>query len=364
MEELGKVGREFFDEVIFPRLGADRSDVAFGPRHGADFGVVSVGDRALALATDPVFVLTTLGLERAAWYGFHIVVSDVALSGLAPTHLSIDVNLPPSATREEFETIWTVFDEEARDLGVSIVTGHTGRYEGAAFPTIGGATAMAVGDPDDLVLPSGASPGDRVVVTKGPAVEATGVLAVQFGDHLGLPPATLAAARDRFEEMSPVEDALTASAAGPVTAMHDATERGVEGALHELAHAGAVELAVERDRFPVGPGVREVCDVFDIDPWTASSEGTVIMTVRPDGVDDVLAALDREGIRAADVGEARDGDGVVVDGGDKRSRPRPVLARLRTGHRALGHRRLTAYFTEIRYIRGVGFDAPQSAKLS
>ncbi|AKH96954.1 AIR synthase family protein [Halanaeroarchaeum sulfurireducens] len=310
----GKVDRAFFEEFIGPRLGADRADVRLGPTHGADFGVIDVGERCVALATDPLFVLRDLGLERAAWFAFHIVVSDVALSGIPPTHLSVDFNLPPDTDEETFGEIWSVFDREARILGIDIVTGHTGAYAGTAFPTVGGATAIAVGDPADLVVPTGASPGDRLVVTKGPAIETTGVLATVFGDAIDLPDGVVAAARERFDETSPVRDALTAAAAGPVTAMHDATEGGVENALVELASASGVGLRVERERIPVGPGVAALCEYFDVDPWIASSEGTVLLTVEPDGVEDVLGALDREGIRAEEVGEVTEGADVIVDG--------------------------------------------------
>jgi hydrogenase expression/formation protein HypE len=312
--DSGKASRDFFADHIAGRTGADREDVVLGPTYGADFGAVTVGDQVLAMATDPVFVLRDLGLERAAWFAFHICVSDVALSGLPPAHLAVDLNLPPGTDTETFDAIWDVFDREARALGASITTGHTGTYEGCAFPTVGGATALAVGDREDLVLPTGARPGDRVVVTKGPAIESTGVLAVLFGEDLPLDAETVAAAERRFEEISPVRDALTAAAAGEVTAMHDATERGLANGFHELAAASDVRLAVERDAVPVGPGVREVCEYFGIDPWTTSSEGTVVLTVDPDTASDVLAALHAEGIRAADVGVAEDGAGVTVDG--------------------------------------------------
>ncbi|MFB6081251.1 MAG: AIR synthase family protein [Halanaeroarchaeum sp.] len=310
----GKVDRAFFDEHISDRLGAERADVRLGPTHGADFGVIDVGDRVLALATDPLFVLRDLPLERAAWFAFHIVVSDVALSGIPPTHLSVDFNLPPATDPATFATIWDVFDREARELGISVVTGHTGAYAGTAFPTIGGATGIAVGDPADLVLPTGATAGDAVVVTKGPAIETTAVLATVFGDHLDLPSDVVADARARFDEMTPVHDALTAAAAAPVTAMHDATEGGIENALVELATASDVGLSVRRDRFPVGEGVAAVCEYFDVDPWVASSEGTVVLTVDPAGVEALLDALDAEGIRAAPVGEVTDGSGVTMDG--------------------------------------------------
>ena len=314
MSDLGKVEREFFDEYIYPNLGADRGDVNLAPQHGVDFGVIRAGDRAIALATDPVFIMPSLGFDRAAWFAFHILMSDVAVSGIPPTHLSIDLNLPPEITDEEFATVWETMDEEARKLGVSVVTGHTGRYAGCNYPMVGGGTALAVGDPEDLVRPDGARPGQKVLVTKGPAIEATGLLSIQFEEILDLEDGAMETAKDRFYDMSPVEDALVAAAAGPVTAMHDATEGGIYGGLHEIARAGGVRIDVDRGSIPVLNGVEETCAAFDIDPWTSISEGTLLATVEEDGADDVLGALEREGIPAAIVGETTEGEGVYFDG--------------------------------------------------
>jgi len=316
MPELGKVDREFFDEYIYPHLGADRDDVTLGPQHGVDFGVVEANGAAIALASDPIFIMPSLGFERAAWFAVHILMSDVAVSGMAPTHLSVDFNLPPEITNEEFATVWETFDREAREFDVSVVTGHTGRYEGCNYPMVGGGTSVSVGDPDDLVRPNGATVGDRVVITKGPAIEATGLLSIQFESLMRGEVADddLDAAMDRFYDMSPVEDALTAAAAGPVTAMHDATECGIYGGLYEMARSAGVGIELDRDAVPVLPGVEAACDFFDIDPWISISEGTLLATVDPSGVDDVLTALENEDIPAAEVGEVTEGSGLVVDG--------------------------------------------------
>ncbi|MBX0295294.1 AIR synthase family protein [Haloarcula nitratireducens] len=316
MADLGKVDREFFDEYIYPNLGADREDVTLGPRHGVDFGVIDVGDRAVAMATDPVFLMPSLGFERAAWFAFHILLSDVAVSGLPPTHLSVDFNLPPEITNEEFRTVWETFDAEAREFGVSVVTGHTGRYAGCNYPMVGGATSVSVGSFDELVRPDGARVGDRVVITKGPAIEATGLLSIQFESLMEgeLDAGAIDDATDRFYDMSPVRDALTAAAAGSVNAMHDATECGIYGGLYEMARAAGVGIELETARVPMQPGVREACDFFGIDPWISISEGTLLAAVDPDGVEDVLAALEAEGIPAADAGEVTEESGLVVDG--------------------------------------------------
>ncbi|SNZ12484.1 Hydrogenase maturation factor [Natronoarchaeum philippinense] len=316
MSDLGKIDREFFDEYVYPNLGAEREDVTLGPQHGVDFGVVDMGEQVAAMATDPVFVMPSLGFERAAWFAVHILLSDVAVSGLAPTHLSVDLNMPGEITDEQFATLWETFDREATELGVSIVTGHTGRYAGCNYPMIGGGTSIAVGDAADLVRPDGARPGDKIVITKGPAIEATGLLSIQFESLMqdDLDDGVIEDAKDRFYDMSPVTDALTAARAGPVSAMHDATEGGVHGGLYEMARAAGVGVEIERDAVPVQPGVLEACEFFGIDPWISISEGTLLAAVAPDGVDDVLAALDDEGIPAAEIGTVTDGSGLTVDG--------------------------------------------------
>ncbi|SEO79799.1 Hydrogenase maturation factor [Halogranum amylolyticum] len=314
MTDLGKVDRAFFDEHIYPKLGADRDDVAVGPKHGVDFGMLDLDGTALVMATDPLSVLPRLGFDRAGRFALHVVLSDVAVSGLLPTHLAVSFTLPPEITDEQFAELWSAIDEECRELGIGIVTGHTARYGGVDYSWVGGATAMAVGDPDDVVRPDGARPGDVVLVTKGPAVEATGLLTTLFPDQFDLDDETLAAAQSRLDETRTVRDAVTAAAAGPVTAMHDATEGGLFGALDEVAEGAGVRLDVDTDAVPIRPGVRETCEFLGIDPWLSTSSGTLVLTVGADGVDDVLAELDARETPVAVVGEVSEGEGVYVDG--------------------------------------------------
>ncbi|PSP74581.1 hydrogenase expression protein [Halobacteriales archaeon QH_9_66_26] len=314
MADYGKVDAEFFEEHIYPCLGADRADIALGPQHGVDFGVIEIDGRGVVIATDPISVLPRLGFERAGRFALDVVLADVAVSGLPPSHLSINFALPPGMTDEEFATLWKAIDREATDLGTSVVAGHTARYEGCAFPWVGGATALAVGDPDEIVRPDGARSGDRLVLTTGPGVEAVGLLTTLFGDRMDLPEETLDIAKERFDDTDTVRDALAAAAAGPVTAMHDVTEGGLENALRELADSAGVRLDVDREAVPLRPGVEPVCEYLDIDPWTASSSGTLLVAVEPDGVESVLAALDDRGTIAAVVGSVAEGSGAFVDG--------------------------------------------------
>lgn len=314
MSELGKVDRSFFEAVIRPRLGADREDVALGPTHGVDFGVLDVGGRALVTATDPVSILPELGFERAGRLAVDVVLADVAVSGVPPSHLAVSLSLPPEMTDEELAATWCGMAGHCEDLGVSVVTGHTARYSGIDYSWVGGATGFGVGAFEDLVRPDGARPGDALVVSTGPAAEVAGLFSTLFGDRLGLPESTLETARERLDDIEAVRDARTVFEAGEVTAMHDATEGGVVGGLVEMAAGAGVRFDVERAKVPLAPGVEAVCEAAGVDPWLVTSCGTLLVTVVPNDADAVVAALESRGTPAAVVGRVAAGEGVYVDG--------------------------------------------------
>ncbi|WP_247002532.1 AIR synthase family protein [Halosolutus gelatinilyticus] len=313
MTDLGKIDRAFFERHVASNLGADRGDVNLGPTHGVDFGVLDIGGRALVTATDPLSILPALGFERAARFALDLILADVAVSGVSPSHLSICFTLPETMTDDEFATIWETIDAECVDLGVAIVTGHTARYSDPSYPWVGAATAMGVGDHGEIVRPDGARPGDRLLLTTGPAVEAVGLLSTLFPDQLDLPEDVVSAAQDRLDEVHCVRDALTAAAAGPVTAMHDVTEGGLAGAVNEMADGSGTRFAIDREAVPMRPGVAEVCEHLGMDPWAATSCGSLLIAVDPEGAEDVRAALDARGTVAAEIGRVEAIEGETVD---------------------------------------------------
>src|SRR5215208_4460744 len=131
----GKATAELFEQVILRRLGARDDDVLVGPLHGVDVGVVRVADGvAMALTTDPIFIVPTLGWERAAWFAVHILASDAATSGLPLRGMTVDLNLPPATTDADLDAIWTSFSEACAELGITVLTGHTARYAGCSWP--------------------------------------------------------------------------------------------------------------------------------------------------------------------------------------------------------------------------------------
>lgn len=246
-QRIGKATAEMFERVILPRLGATDPDVLVGPRHGVDVGVVRVADGvAMALTADPVFIVPAYGWERAAWFAVHILASDASTSGLPVRWMAVDLNLPPEITDDELTALWDAFHRACEGIGVAVVTGHTARYDGCTWPMVGGAVCIASGPEDRFVTPEMARVGDRVVVTKGAAIEATALFAATFPERLakGVGSDVVTAADALFERMTVVPDATVAREFGlrdeGVTSMHDATEGGVVGGLSEVADRKSV----------------------------------------------------------------------------------------------------------------------------
>lgn len=310
LPEIGKVSPEIFDEVILPQLGFKRSEILLGPQHGVDIGVVDLGNnQVMVTTTDPIFVVPPYGWERSAWFAVHILASDAVTSGLAPNYITFDLNLPLSITRDEFDTLWGVMHRECEKIGMAVISGHTGRYEGCEYPMVGGATVICIGPKDQYVAPNMAQIGDSVIITKGAAIEAAGLFAVTFpqkvaekyGEKLS------AEAEQVFWQMSVVEDALTAAQVGVreqgVTAMHDATECGVWGGLFEVAQASNVGMVVDKDQIILQDVIKKVCDLFNIDPYSSISEGTLVITCKPKKAKEVIQRLEDKHIPASIVGE-------------------------------------------------------------
>lgn len=306
LPELGKIHPEFFNRVIYPHLGNPDKTILVKPQHGVDFGVVDLGDKVMVLSTDPFYIAHELGMEKAAWFAVHIIASDVAVSGIRPRYLSIDLNLPPEMTEEQLTGMWKEVDRECRKLGINVVTGHTARYQGCTYPMVGGATMFGIDKREKLIIPN-ARPGDAILISKGPAIETTALMSAYFPQYLEEKYGRdfVKKAQDVYYQMSTVKDALTAAGTGGVTAMHDATECGILGGIFEIASRSKVGIELDIDKIILQDEVAKTCECFNIDPYVAISEGTLLATVRPDKADKVVSALKKQGIPASIAGEVK-----------------------------------------------------------
>ena len=185
---------------------------------------------------------------------------------------------------------------------------------------VGGATMIGVDKKEKLINPK-CKPGDAIVISKGPAIETTGLMAAYFPKFLEAKygKAFVKKAQDVYYQMSTVKDALIAAEIGEVTAMHDATECGIFGGLYEMAMHSNVGMNINLEKIVLQDEVKKTCECFDIDPYKAISEGTLLVTVNKKKAKDVVKALNDESIPASIAGEVtQKKQGIVVMEKDKK----------------------------------------------
>ena len=192
---------------------------------------------------------------------------------------------------------------------------------------------VGVGEKDEYVTPKLAIAGDKIIITKGPAIEATGIFATMFPQliekEFGV--GFSQKAQQIFYKMSVVEDAMTAVSVGVrengVSAMHDATECGIWGGLYELAQAAGLGARIDKEEIVVEDCVPEICRYFEIDPYASISEGTLIIACRDHKAQEVIEALTQRGISSSIVGELTEaGKGMIlVEGGREKKLEHPIV---------------------------------------
>ncbi len=316
---VGKLTPDKMNALIKNRLGASDPRIVLGPGAGMDFGVLDLGGgRFMAVAEDPIFPAAGLPLEMMGEFTVHIGASDVAVSGIKPEFMTYSLLLPPGTGVEETERLIEKISDTAKALDIAVAGGHTGWYSAVALPIVGGITVWGFGE--KYISPGGARPGDALLMTKGPAIEAAALLGVLYsGKKTPLPQTVMDRLAERVKQITVVEDALTACSAGDVHAMHDATEGGVYTGMWEMKNASGLSLRASLSDDMVPEDIRSLAEYLDFDPWAVISEGTLLCACAPDSADSVRAAWKEKGIESAVLGTFVCGEDVFEMNG----RPQP-----------------------------------------
>jgi hydrogenase maturation factor len=277
-------------------------DVLLGPGIGMDCAVIDVGGRLLVLKSDPI----TFATDHIGWYVVQVNANDLATTGAIPRWFLATILLPENLTTEALVLeIDAEIHQACRKIGVEVIGGHTEITYNLDRPIV---TGTLIGEiaPGRLITPQGASPGDRLLLTKSVPIEATAILAREFPDRLErvLPISQLQQASQYLHDpgISVLRDAQIATGAGNVTAMHDPTEGGLAAALWELAEASGHSISFDPVRVPITPLSRNICQIFDLDPLAAIASGALLLTVSLEDAEAISTALKSADIQCTEIG--------------------------------------------------------------
>jgi len=287
--------------------------VVVGPGIGLDAAVLDLGGPAefLVAKTDPI----TFVAEDVGHYSIAINANDIACMGGTPRWFLASVILPEgTATEETAEGIFRSIYEACEGIGVSVVGGHTEITHGIDRPIVVGHMLGTV-EKGALITPAGARPGDSIILTKGIAIEAVSVIARIKSEELKKIYHEEFVERCRMFLKEPgvsvLKDARTAIAAGGVHCLHDPTEGGLSSGLYEIAEAAGVGITVRAGDIRVLPEAFELLGRYGLDPLGSIASGALLITAGPDDSVKIIAALEREGINAYDIGSVTEKDGCV-----------------------------------------------------
>ncbi|BBO85315.1 hypothetical protein DSCO28_58810 [Desulfosarcina ovata subsp. sediminis] len=300
----GKLPNLFLGELLDQYPMTDPS-VIVGPTVGEDTAAVDIeGEAVLVLKTDPI----TFATESIGRYAVSINANDMATAGAAARWMLTTLLLPCGFSRSQVRRIFADLHDACTDQGITLCGGHTEITDAVRRPVVAGMMAGTVAR-NDLIRKGRMAPGDRVLVTKGVAVEGTAIIAAEFRLLLiekGMPADEIDCCAAFQQMISILPEARIAWRVGGVSALHDVTEGGLATALAELSQAGGRGIRVRRDAIPVYPQTRKMGAILGIDPLGLIGSGSLLISCRAEVAATLVADLREHGIAVTDIGEVTD----------------------------------------------------------
>lgn len=228
-------------------------------------------------------------------------INDTVVTGATPIAaldaIVIEEGFKIDDLREVLKSMTEIFDSH----GIELMAGDfkvmpKGELDALTINT----TVIGKVSQEEVILDSGAQPGDKVVVSG------------TVGDHgatiLGLQKGINVKAKGLKSDCQPVTEVIRiATDVGGVTSAKDPTRGGVAMALNEIAEKSSVLLEIDEEEIPLKPEVRSLTDILGVDPLSLTCEGKVLMTIQGEKAEKAVKKLKNAGYRESSIiGEVRE----------------------------------------------------------
>lgn len=321
----GKIKSKILSQLLDKYCSSKIDDrVILGSRIGEDAAVIDMGDKYLVAKTDPI---TFLDYKPGIYnnIGFWVVnvnVNDVACCGAIPKWFQTAILLPEKGTTEELiEKIFKEIHETCKNLGISVVGGHTEITVGLDKPMAIGCLMGEV-EKDKLVKTSGAKVGDAIILTKGIVIEGTSIIATEKERELlerGLDKQFIERCKQFIYDpgISVLKEAILANQNFEIHAMHDPTEGGLACGLFELTYSSCTGILIDYNLIKILPESEKLCNIYGLNPLGTISSGSLLITLDEKDSTDLIDLLIENGIYAVKIGkivEKKEGLKIIKDG--------------------------------------------------
>lgn len=294
---IGKLPNSMLEKIVIDPINnhnINRKEVLLKPSIGEDCAALDLGENICLLSTDPI----TGAVADIGKLAVNINTNDIASSGGEPIGLMVTALLPASITEDEISHIITDLYEEAKNVNVAILGGHTEITDAVVKPVL---SCTVVGKTKKLIPSGGAKIGDSVIMTKYAAMEGTAIFASDKIDKLqGVDNSVIEKAKKLGNSLSVITEGRIGAKLG-ANAMHDVTEGGILGACWEIADCSGLGIEVYEDKIPVLEETKIICNKLGVNYLRLISSGSMLI-VCSNG-DKMMSALEKEGIVASTIGK-------------------------------------------------------------
>jgi hydrogenase maturation factor len=234
----------------------------------------------------------------------HINANDVATFGVAPSFFSSCLLLPPKSNLETILQISEQIGTAAKKLNIAVIGGHSEITSFLSKPIVVGC-ALGITENEKFVTSSGSRPNDDIILTKGVGIEGTAILATDGYEYLKkkINSDILKSGQKFFDSISILNEAKLAFAVGGVNAMHDPTEGGIAGGIHELADASNLGFKLYEEKIPISYETMTICRFFQINPFHLLSSGSLLISSDPQYTKNIVEVLLANDINTSVIGK-------------------------------------------------------------
>lgn len=311
---IGKVTENILNRSVIKNITYRSEIVLQGPAVGKDSGTIRTpAGEQMAFSCNPVSGPAD-SLGRRAFFS---MANDLVCSGALPSGMLLTLLLPADSEEKEIKQIMGQVGSLAEEYHVDLIGGHTEVCTEVSAPVLS-VTGFGCIQTDFGGMSTGLKPGMDIVMTKWAGASGAAWL-VKEKRNLLLSRFThdfLERAESCGEEISCIPEAVTAWKTG-AAALHNISTDGVFGALWEFGMAGGVGLEVDLKKIPIRQESIEICEFFDVNPYTLASVGALL--VGTEHGRQLVREYEKAGIPAAIIGQVRDdNDRMIVNGEERR----------------------------------------------
>ncbi len=294
----GKLTNKQLKNIIIDKLGFERNEVLVGAAVGEDCAIMDFGGDLISASTDPI----TAANANAGKLAIIVNSNDIAASGATPVCALITLMVPPETLPTQLENIVEQTVAQADKFGIQIVGGHTEVTDAVTKPII--CTTM-LGRTSKKLSVKDVLPGDTLIMTKYAALEGSYIIASDFMEKIELTDEQYGDALSFEHELSVWLDAKLITSLQNVRAMHDVTEGGILGGIHEMCEGAQLGIHIDMDAIPVHSVTKTMCEKLNLNPYRLISSGCLIAAVDGDGSAEA-ALLKSHGIKCSVLGTFND----------------------------------------------------------